>query len=166
MPIPRIRPIESSHIGELIRIADETSLNHWSAESYLAELKNPHSIAHRLESDDNHTIGFVVGRIVPAADSADHLDAEIYNIGVIHSEQGQGNGHLLIDEFSRECRAKYVRSIWLEVRESNLQAISFYLRNDFLSVNLRRDFYSDPRENAIVMRRMLDQDRISIPRSE
>lgn len=149
---PRIRPIEASHIGDLIRIADAANLSHWSAQSYLEELKNPDSIMLRLESDTNSTIGFIVGRTISAGVIESTTDAEIYNVAVIESEQRKGNGQLLFDSFAANCRDRRVASIWLEVRESNKSAIRFYDRNGFFRVQTRNHFYSEPREHALLMK--------------
>ena len=64
---PRIRPVEASHIADLIRIAEETNLSTWTAQNYLDELQIPESIMLRLESATNETIGFIVGRVVQGA---------------------------------------------------------------------------------------------------
>lgn len=148
----RIRPIDSSHIGDLIRIAEDTNLNRWTADHYVDELKNEQAIMLRLESEANETIGFIVGRIVPAADSDLAVDADIYNIGVEPRHQCLGFGQMLFDALADICREKNVRRIWLEVRETNFEAIRFYERNGFQSVSVRKNFYSDPRENGVVMR--------------
>ena len=148
----RIRSVEVAHIGALIVLADATNLSPWSAESYLAELKEPRSIILRIESDENATVGFVVGRIVPAADDENVVDADIYNIAVDAEFQNSGNGQILIDEFLKRCHDSQVRSVWLEVRESNSTAIKFYSRNGFFAVTTRRHFYTDPPEHALLMR--------------
>jgi [ribosomal protein S18]-alanine N-acetyltransferase len=148
----RIRPIDSSHIGDLIRIAEDTNLNRWTAAHYVDELKNDQSIMLRLESEENGTVGFIVGRIVPAADSDVAIDADIYNIGIEPGLKRRGFGQLLFDALVDVCREKLVRRIWLEVRETNFPAIRFYERNGFQSVTIRSDFYSNPRENGVVMR--------------
>ena len=155
MSATRIRPIESSHIADLIRIADETNLNRWTAAHYLDELKNAHAIMLRLESAENTTLGFIVGRIVAAADDEMAVEAEIYNIGVNPNNQRSGHGQILMDAFMDECREKQVRSIWLEVRESNFPALLIYKKNGFEAVTTRKDFYDGPRENGILMRRVL-----------
>jgi len=151
MSASRIRSIESAHIVDLIRIAEETNLNRWTAAAYLDELKDPNSVTFRIDSDTEGTIGFIVGRVVPAADDDLAVDAEIYNIGIAPDAQGNGFGQMLLDAFLAECRSRNVRSIWLEVRESNEPALGIYSKNGFERVGIRKDFYSDPRENAIVM---------------
>ncbi len=148
----RIRSIEASHIGALIALGDLTNLSPWSAQSYLDELKDPRSIMLRLESNENLTVGFVVGRIVAAADDENAVDADIYNIAVDPAFQGNGNGQILFEAFLDKCRASLVRSVWLEVRESNETAIKFYLSNGFYAVTTRKHFYTNPPEHAVLMR--------------
>src|SRR5688500_17332687 len=89
---PRIRPVEAAHVGDLLRIAEETNLSHWSAQSYLDEMKNPDALMWRLVAEDNSTIGFVVGRIVAGGTIERQVDAEIYNIAVTKNEHGLGRG--------------------------------------------------------------------------
>lgn len=148
----RVRPIDSSHIGDLIRIGEETDLSPWTAQSYLDEMKNPDAVMLRLESGDNRTVGFVVGRIVLGGLVETQTDAEIYNIAVIEQLQGRGLGQVMLDAFLDVCRARSAVYVWLEVRESNTAAIRFYSRNCFEHVQTRNHFYTDPVENALLMR--------------
>jgi len=156
-PQPRIRPVETSHIADLIRIAEETNLSHWSAQSYVEEMKNPNAILLRLVGDDNITLGFVVGRIITAAHADYGHDADIYNIAVTKFEQRRGFGQLLFEAFRAKCTRGEVGNIWLEVRESNAAAIAFYERNGFSRVQTRNHFYENPREHALLMRLPLKQ---------
>lgn len=148
----RIRPVETANIGDLIRIADETNLSHWSAQSYLEEMKNPSSIMFRLVDEDNSTRGFVVGRIIPGGVIETTLEAEIYNIAVTIQEHGRGRGQILFNAFREACIEQKAANIWLEVRESNAKAIAFYERNGFERVQTRSHFYENPREHAILMK--------------
>ncbi len=149
---PRIRSVETSNIADLIAIADETNLSHWSAQSYLEEMKNPEAIMLRLVTEDNSTIGFVVGRIVIGGTIETQFEAEIYNIAVTENEHGQGNGQKLFNAFRAACTEKDAVNIWLEVRESNQKAITFYERNGFSRVQTRSHFYDNPREHAVLMK--------------
>lgn len=151
MDSPRIRSVETSHLGDLIRIAEETNLNRWTAQHYLEELKSTASIMYRLESVDNETIGFIVGRTVASNDDEASVDAEIYNIGVDPKFQRRGHGQVLLTAFLDACRELNVQKIWLEVRENNAPAVGLYATNGFIPVTIRKDFYSDPRENGILM---------------
>ena len=152
----RVGSIRASHIADLIRLGEETSLSPWTANNYLAELQNPRAIMLRLAGDDNSTCGFIVGRLVSGRETVTRPDAEIYNIAVRPDLQGQGYGQILFDGFADACREKLVTNIWLEVRESNHKAIRFYQKNGFLKVQSRPSFYENPRENALLMKLALD----------
>lgn len=153
--ILRIRPVNVTHIADLIRIAEETNLSYWSAQSYLDEMKNPNSVMLRLEAADLSTIGFIVGRFVPGGGIEIATDAEIYNVAVIASEQGKGFGQHLFDAFVAVCRERGAATIWLEVRQSNKKAIRFYEKNGFKAVQTRQYFYENPREHAVLMKFIL-----------
>ncbi len=156
-PILRIRPVEAAHIADLIEIGEETNLSRWTFQNYLDEMKNPSAIMLRLVDDENVTIGFVVGRTVLGGEVEMLLDAEIYNIAIGIAHQGSGYGQTLFNEFLRICFARQVQNIWLEVRESNKKAIAFYERNGFTHVQTRKNFYSEPREPALLMRLKLSE---------
>lgn len=152
IPNVRIRSIDTSHIGDLIRIAEDTNLNRWTAEHYVDELKNSQAIMLRLETEVKETIGFLVGRVVPAADDDLAVDVDVYNVGIEPRYQRRGFGQVLMDALAEICREKHVGRIFLEVRETNFSAISFYEKNGFKAITVRSDFYSNPRENGLVMR--------------
>lgn len=147
----RIRHIERSNIAELIEIARQTNLSPWTAQNYLDELQLSGSIMLRLETEPRETIGFVVGRVIEGAIEHE-TQAEIYNIAIVEPHQRRGHGQILFDEFTQKCLEKDVVSIWLEVRESNRQAIDFYQKNGFEPVQTRPNFYENPREHAVLMR--------------
>jgi ribosomal-protein-alanine N-acetyltransferase len=148
----RIKEIEKSNIAEIIQIGDEANLSHWSAESYLEEMKNPASIMFRLEGEANETLGFIVGRVIEGGTLEAVPEAEIYNIAVIEQAQKQGLGQILLDHFISLVKEKQGTTVWLEVRESNLKAIRFYRKNGFRKVQTRNHFYENPREHALLMR--------------
>lgn len=151
----RIKPISTRKIAELIALGEAAGLSPWTAQNYVDELKNPNSILLRLESENNSSIGFIVGRLVPAVDNDTDIDAEIYNIAVDPSARKRGFGDRLLVEFVSKCLQSKVRHIWLEVRESNTSAIDFYRNRGFSSISKRRSFYRDPVEDAILMRKTL-----------
>lgn len=150
-----IKPIEAAHIGELIQIGEATNLSPWTSHGYREEMKNPASIMLRLIDEENSIIGFVVGRLILGGEIESRLDAEIYNIAVTEPNRRRGCAQLLFDEFLATCREKQVCNIWLEVRESNENAIKFYEKNGFERIRTRPSFYRNPRENAHVMRLIL-----------
>ncbi|MEO7672973.1 MAG: GNAT family N-acetyltransferase, partial [Pyrinomonadaceae bacterium] len=97
-------------------------------------------------------VGFLVGRRVLSASSETHFDAEIYNIGVLKMVQRLGCGSRLLQEFLRRSLAEKVETVWLDVRSSNSNAISFYSRFGFARFAIRSRFYRAPVEDGIVMK--------------
>jgi len=151
----RVRPVASSHIADLIRLGSEANLNPWTAQNYLDELQTPNSVMVVLEDANARTIGFIVGRIVSSSVDDDSKDAEIYNVAVAEQHRRKGFGQLLFDTFMANCSSHAIQNVWLEVRESNRQAIDFYARNGFEPVQKRNNFYQNPREHAVLMRLLL-----------
>ncbi len=75
-------------------------------------------------------------------------DVDITNIAVTASKRRSGIGKALLGAV---CDIPQLKRIFLEVRESNSGAIALYEGFGFSRDGIRRNFYSDPRENAILM---------------
>ena len=69
----------------------------------------------------------------------------------------KGVGSALVRELVTYCQKHGFAFLTLEVRESNAPAISLYGSFGFIKVGERRDYYSDPTENALLMTRFFDQ---------
>ena len=78
-------------------------------------------------------------------------EAELARIGVLPSWRGQGIGELLTHAILKAFRERDIRSVFLEVRESNLAARKLYEKCGFAEVGKRADYYADG-ETAIVLR--------------
>jgi ribosomal-protein-alanine N-acetyltransferase len=61
-------------------------------------------------------------------------------------------GKLLINHLLANFAQAGSAVVWLEVRESNISAIDFYKSNSFTFCYKRRNFYTNPNENAIIMK--------------
>ncbi len=93
-------------------------------------------------------VGYVTGAYV--------LDqADIYNIAVTDGYRRKGVGDALLREFFAAL-PDGVKSVGLEVRESNSAAIFLYKKNGFEPVGMRKNFYISPRENAVLMTKIID----------
>jgi ribosomal-protein-alanine N-acetyltransferase len=85
---------------------------------------------------------------------AQRIDAEweLENIVVGATVRRQGVGTLLLREFTAHARAEHGSGIFLEVRESNQNARALYRKVGFEEAGLRKSYYSDPPEDAILCR--------------
>jgi len=89
---------------------------------------------------DGEVAGFAVWQELPGG------GAELLNLAVAERARRQGAGRALVEVMRG-------RRLWLEVRLSNERAIRFYESLGFERRGLRRDYYRDPSEDAVVMGR-------------
>ncbi len=80
------------------------------------------------------------------------LEWELENLVVAETFRRRGAGSMLLAALVAEARAQQGSGIFLEVRESNSSAQGLYKKAGFKKTDLRKDYYSDPREDAVVFR--------------
>jgi len=83
-------------------------------------------------------------------------EAEILSLAVEASQRRQGIGWFLVQKAIAECRAAGVRTIFLEVRESNEGARRLYGRAGFKEGGRRAEYYREPTEDALVLRHTIE----------
>ena len=83
-------------------------------------------------------------------------EAQIINVATAEQYKRQGCADAVISGVIDECKRRDIVSISLEVRESNVPAIALYEKLGFVVAGKRKNFYTDPRENALVMIKNLD----------
>jgi ribosomal-protein-alanine N-acetyltransferase len=80
-------------------------------------------------------------------------EGEIADIAVAPEARGRGIGGILLDEMLAMLGGEGVRTVYLEVRESNAAARRLYESRSFGPVGRRRGYYQHPVEDALVLRR-------------
>ena len=76
----------------------------------------------------------------------DSIDVyEILAIATVEEYRNKGIAQELLDKIK-------TKDIFLEVRENNEKAINFYKKNKFKQISIRKGYYSDPTEDAIIMK--------------
>jgi ribosomal-protein-alanine N-acetyltransferase len=146
----RIRKVRKGDIDRIIDIERSWQhLSHWSIDSY-----------YRLLNDDSFTSSFVAeievenGRIDIIGFVIFHIASdvsEIYNIAVQSSHARSGVGRQLMAAAIQESARRKATKVVLEVRKSNSPAIDFYLKFSFTMAGERKNYYSNPVEDAYVM---------------
>lgn len=91
-----------------------------------------------------------IGGYVVALDAAD--EGEILNLAVAPAGRRRGLGRALVEQMLEALRARGVRHVYLEVRESNASARALYASRGFTEVGRRKEYYRRPVEDAIVLR--------------
>ena len=90
--------------------------------------------------------GYVVALVVGP-------EAEIADLAVAPDSRRRGIGRALLERVSSELTARGVRTLFLEVRESNRAARTLYESSGFRSVGRRRGYYRQPVEDALLLKR-------------
>lgn len=80
-------------------------------------------------------------------------EGDVTNVAVCRDRQREGIGHFLMDSLIRLSAERGITTIHLEVRESNATAIRLYERMGFAKDGIRKNYYTDPVEHAVLMTR-------------
>jgi ribosomal-protein-alanine N-acetyltransferase len=96
--------------------------------------------------------GRLVGYVVALAAGA---EADIADLAVAMSARRRGIGRILLERIITELGAKGVEWVYLEVRESNRAARALYEAGGFDPVGVRRRYYRQPVEDALILRRAI-----------
>lgn len=146
--IIRIRPALPTDVSALIEIQEKCRLSGWSEKDYIAELDNADTKLTVAAVAEQKVAGFALARF-----TADRLELDLLNIGILPEFQKRGIGKRLLNAVIEQASEnKKTGTIWLEVRESNLNAVNFYLKNRFRTVQRRKNFYTHPTEDGLIMR--------------
>ena len=119
----------------------------WSRSMFAGELAKPSSIclgAFDADGEDGTLVGYlIVSRYVDAW--------HVMNVAVDPDFQRRGIATRLLERLFSETRHDAARGYTLEVRVSNAEAIRLYERLGFESRGIRRGYYTDNREDALIM---------------
>ena len=120
----------------------------WSYSSLRGELKNKLSRYIVAEEDDGKIVGYVGAWYI--------LDeAHITNVAVHKDFRGKKIGNGLIEALIDMCDRDKMASITLEVRAGNFVAQGLYNKYDFLAGSVRKEYYTNNKEDAIIMWKQL-----------
>jgi len=147
----KIRAAAESDIAAMMEIAQASrTAAHWTRAAYerifTSAPDDLRYIALVAEASRGKLAGFLVGREV-----AGEEDWEIENVVVAKSEQRQGFASALVAELLKRARGKRTCRFWLEVRAGNAAAIGLYRRFAFEEESRRKNYYSHPTEDALVL---------------
>ena len=94
--------------------------------------------------DGGEVIGYIIGRKIPP-------EGEIYRIAVRPDRRQRGVGYRLLSYGLKTERGSGVETVFLEVRESNIPARALYRAYGFSEISIRKNYYQNPTENAVIM---------------
>ena len=138
-----ILPMNESHVAQIAELEKICFSDPWSENSVASELNNPLSVW--LVAEENGIVcGYVGSQTV--------LDeTDMMNIAVHPDFRRKGIAAALIAELVRLLKERGSRILRLEVRESNAPAISLYETMGFTQLGFRKNYYRNPKENALIL---------------
>ncbi len=142
-----ILPMKEEHIKEITEIERLSFSVPWSENGLSAELEN----------ETAHFLSAVSGRKVLGYIGIHEICGEAYitNVAVLPDYRRLGIGETLIDAATNGAKERECEFISLEVRISNTPAIELYKKEGYNVVGQRKNFYSNPTEDAYIMTKYL-----------
>ena len=134
-----------SDLETVLEIERASFVNPWTREMYLAELENKGvSYCYVIRNESRELVGFCsFWRVLD--------ELHINNLAVIPAHRGAGAGTTLLRAILREGARLGARRATLEVRRSNEAARRLYERLGFSVAGVRRGYYTNPVEDALVL---------------
>jgi len=146
-PHVELRPVRMriEDVAEVAALEKRIFGDPWSADSFLAEVERNPDIGHPivLRSPDEIIAYAVAWFIVD--------EIHIGNIAVRPERQGEGIGRALLRSILEEGERRGMTYATLEVRPSNAPALALYERFGFRQIAVRKQYYRDNREDALVL---------------
>jgi len=146
----RVRRMGAADIDAVMEIAAKTDhAPRWGRQAYADAIdpaNQPRRLALVAERDGAGLAGFVVAAVLPGD------EAELESIVTALPHQRRGVARELFSALKIELRRQGVREVMLEVREANRSAQAFYRFLGFSEEGRRPGYYSNPVEDAVLMR--------------
>ncbi|KEI96732.1 30S ribosomal protein S18 [Clostridium botulinum A2B3 87] len=140
-----VLPFSLEHIDGVMEIDNLSFSVPWSRNSYETELKNKFTkYIVVLNEETNKVLGFAGMWLIID-------ECHITNIAVHPNYRGLGIGNILMNEIIDICKEHNLTGITLEVRESNTAAKNLYYKYGFKDSGIRKGYYADNNENALLM---------------
>ncbi len=138
-----IRRMTEGDLSEVIAIEQDSFSDPWREEDFRSSLldeKNSYLVAVM----EDHVVGYCGCWGIAG-------EGDIYNVAVKKEFRRQGIGEKLLRTLIQTSATRGITSFTLEVRASNTAAISLYQSLGFEAAGIRKDFYTKPKEDAVIM---------------
>lgn len=137
-----VENLKKNHIDSIAELEKICFSEPWSADAIMDSFRS--GTVFLVAEKDGKVLGYV--GIKPVLD-----EGYITNVAVFPEYRRMGVGAALMHSLDRLARNKGLAFISLEVRKSNLPAISLYESFGYKTEGVRKNFYRDPLEDAIIM---------------
>ena len=141
----RITEMKAVHVPQVAELEQICFADPWSENSIASELDNKWALwLVALEGSD--VVGYVGSQT--AIDETD-----VMNVAVHPDHRRQGIAEKLMEQLVAGLKERASHALMLEVRASNAPAIALYEKLGFTQVGCRRNYYRNPKEDALILRK-------------
>ena len=142
-----IVPLSINHIDEVYAIEIQSFSDPWSKQSFVELLSSPFAVCFTAVDAENE-VEEVIGYIIMY-----HIfsEGQILNIAVKETHREKKVATEMFNAVLEYARNVSIETLTLEVRESNSPAIRLYTKLGFKLSGIRKGYYKQPKENAILM---------------
>ena len=137
--------MNESHVSAVAELEKICFSDPWSENSVASELKN--KLALWLVAEEEGRVAGYIGSQTCGDES------DVMNVAVHPDFRRRGIAETLVNALVEQLKAIESRCLTLEVRASNVPAISLYEKLGFSEVGRRKNYYRNPREDALIMRK-------------
>lgn len=95
-------------------------------------------------TERERVVAYFIGRLIPP-------EGELYRIAVAPEYRKRGIGYRLMDYSVKTSLGRGLETLFLEVRSRNLAARRLYTSYGFREMGIRRGYYHDPEDDAVIM---------------
>lgn len=132
-----------SDAKKIARIEETVFSDPWTEEDIISTISTEGSMCYTALSD-GAVIAYIIGRQIPP-------EGEIYRIATIPEKRRSGIAYRLLDYAVKCEKGRGLESLFLEVREQNIPAKNLYKSYGFREVGIRKNYYKNPSDNAVIM---------------
>ena len=141
----KIEIMNSSHVAQIANLEKLCFSDPWSENSIASELDN--KLAFWLVAADGDRVAGYIG-------SQTVMDeTDMMNVAVHPDFRRQGIAEALVNALVENLQKMGSHCLTLEVRASNIPAITLYEKLGFSEIGRRKNYYRNPREDALILRK-------------
>ena len=143
----KIVKMNDTHVPQVAQLEKLCFADPWSEKSIASELTNP--LSYWLVAVEGDTVAGYIGSQSVMGES------DMMNVAVAPEYRRRGMGEALVLALAQGLKEQGNESLALEVRASNVPAIALYEKLGFAQVGRRPGYYRNPREDALILKKML-----------
>ena len=140
-----IETMKSSHVAQIEQLEKICFSDPWSEKSIASELNN--ELAFWLTAMEGEQVAGYIGSQTVMDES------DMMNVAVHPDFRRKGIAEALVNALVEALKSKGSRCLTLEVRASNVPAITLYGKLGFSEIGRRKNYYRNPREDALILRK-------------